>query len=70
MRAEDVELEAILTEVNERRVVPETPIYRLRAVPTKPKPKPKRRAPARRSTRAPLDADAVWTHDGGGTRTP
>lgn len=67
MRAEDVELEAILTDVNSRRTIPETPIYRLRTVPTKPK--PKRRTPARRSTRPPLDADAVWTHDGGGTRT-
>lgn len=61
MRAEDVELEAILTEVNERRTVPETPIYRLRN-------QPKRRAPVRRSTRAPLDADKVWKHDGGRNR--
>ncbi|WP_078281729.1 hypothetical protein [Mycobacteroides franklinii] len=67
MRAEDVELEAILTDVNERRIVPETPIYRLRHLPTKPK--PKRRAGVRRSTRAPLDADKVWPHDGGGTQT-
>lgn len=66
MRAEDVELEAIVAEVSERCTLSETPIYRLRAVPTKPK--PKRRAPARRSTRAPLDADKVWAHDGG-TRT-
>lgn len=61
MRAEDVELEAILTDVNERRIVPETPIYRLRAAPTKPK--PKRRAPQRRSTRAPFDVDKVHPHD-------
>lgn len=67
MRAEDAELEAILTDVNERRIVPETPIYRLRHQSTNPK--PKRRAPVRRATRAPLDADAVWRHDGGGTRT-
>lgn len=64
MRAEDIELEAILTEVNERRIVPETPIYRLRARASTPK--PKRRTPARRASRAPLDADAVWKHDGGG----
>lgn len=64
MRAEDVELEAILTEVNERCILPETPIYRLRHLPTKPK--PKRRAPQRRAVRAPLDADKVWPHDGGG----
>ncbi|GLE54889.1 hypothetical protein NJBCHELONAE_02000 [Mycobacteroides chelonae] len=63
MRSEDVELEAILTEVNERRIVPETPIYRLRHLPTKPQPKPKRRAPARRATRAPFDVDKVHKHD-------
>lgn len=61
MRAEDVELEAILTDVNSRRTIPETPIYRLRTVPTKPL--RKRRAPARRSTRAPFDVDKVHPHD-------
>lgn len=67
MRAEDIELEAILTDVNERRIIPETPIYRLRNLPTKPT--RKRRSPQRRSTRTPFDVDKVWTHDGGGTRT-
>lgn len=69
MRAEDAELEAIVAEVSERCILPETPIYRLRNQPTKPKPKrraPQRRAPQRRAVRAPLDADKVWPHDGGG----
>lgn len=64
MRAEDVELEAILTSVNERRPAGETPIYRLRGLPTKPT--RKRRAPQRRAaTPRILDADAIWKHDGG-----
>ncbi|BBX33632.1 hypothetical protein MMAG44476_14320 [Mycolicibacterium mageritense DSM 44476 = CIP 104973] len=61
MRAEDIELEAIVAEVSERCILPETPIYRLRNQPTKPL--RKRRAPARRSTRAPFDVDKVHPHD-------
>ena len=66
MRAEDVELEAIVADVDSRRPAGETPIYRLRHLPTKPT--RKRRASQRRAPqrRAPLrSADAVWKHDGG-----